>query len=557
MNEALKMADLIALKKEIFASLHCALPGTVVSFDEETQTAVIRPGVSLRSTSMSSRAERSGVEGSPPESFPLPLLRDVPVFMPLHYSVSPGDSCLIVFADLDVDAWLAEDESGLPRSERSHSLSDGFAFVGFRGGEAALRDYYTKSQTDGLLAGKSDTGHNHDESYYTRSLVDSLLAGKKDTQSSVPDPAVSGTAISFIDSIVQDAQGKISATKKTVQNASSSQNGLMAKGDKSKLDGMAMVSFGTCDTAAGTAAKVVTISNASWQLKVGSVIGVKFTNTNTFSATADSHVSLNVNSTGAKNIYYSNTSAPTGTNTTAFGYAGRITWYMYDGTYWVWMGVSAEFNDNTIPSGYCVTAAATAAKTASCTYFSLLSKCHLQVLVRYANTAASALTLNVNSTGAKPIYINGSASGASNYTLPAGTYLVYYDGTNYHFRTDGYLPGPTLSVGFGGSGQTGTGATSTVADIAAAATDCSITTAQYAYWGKVAMVRLTVKKTAAVSSGTTTLCTLVSGKRPKYVSSAQRDWNGGAIINTSGTVQVNGAISAGASVNVYATFILA
>ena len=47
--------------------------------------------------------------------------------------------------------------------------------------------------------------------------------------------------------------------------------------------------------------------------------------------------------------------------------------------------------------------------------------------------------MNINSTGAKPIYINGSASSTSNHTLPAGSYLVYYDGTNYYFRTDGHL----------------------------------------------------------------------------------------------------------------------
>ena len=61
--------------------------------------------------------------------------------------------------------------------------------------------------------------------------------------------------------------------------------------------------------------------------------------------------------------------------------------------------------------------------------------------MRYANTAQSALTLNINSTGAKPIYINGAASSATNYTLPAGTYLVFYDGTNYYFRTDNKITG--------------------------------------------------------------------------------------------------------------------
>jgi hypothetical protein len=47
----------------------------------------------------------------------------------------------------------------------------------------------------------------------------------------------------------------------------------------------------------------------------------------------------------------------------------------------------------------------------------------------YSNTAAGAITLNVNSHGAKPIYINGQPSSATNYSLPHGTYLGYFDGT--------------------------------------------------------------------------------------------------------------------------------
>ena len=58
-----------------------------------------------------------------------------------------------------------------------------------------------------------------------------------------------------------------------------------------------------------------------------------------------------------------------------------------------------------------------------------------------ANSYAGAITLNINSTGAKTIYINGSASSSSNYTLPAGLYLVYYDGTYYRFRTSTFLDG--------------------------------------------------------------------------------------------------------------------
>ena len=106
----------------------------------------------------------------------------------------------------------------------------------------------------------------------------------------------------------------------------------------------------------------------------------------------------------------------------------------------------ADYYNNTVPTAYCNSAPSTAAKVATCTNYSLLSKSYVPVNIVYTNSAASAITLNVNSTGAKPIYINGTASSSSNYTLPAGIYIAYYDGTNYQFRTDGVLPGKVLEA---------------------------------------------------------------------------------------------------------------
>ena len=102
-----------------------------------------------------------------------------------------------------------------------------------------------------------------------------------------------------------------------------------------------------------------------------------------------------------------------------------------------------DSNSNTIPASWCGTAAATAAKAADHSNFALKANSYTLVTMRYANSAASAITLNINGTGAKPIYINGSASSASNYTLPAGTYVVFYNGTNYYFRTDAGIQGGT------------------------------------------------------------------------------------------------------------------
>ena len=41
--------------------------------------------------------------------------------------------------------------------------------------------YYTETETDAFLNGKSDTTHNHDERYYTETETASLLLGKSDT----------------------------------------------------------------------------------------------------------------------------------------------------------------------------------------------------------------------------------------------------------------------------------------------------------------------------------------------------------------------------------------
>lgn len=119
MTARLSPEELRAVKEDLLSSLHCALPGAVVRFDPDRGTADVRPGVKTRS------------------GLALPLLRDVPVFRPAEGDIAPGDLCLVVFADCDIDGWLRSGETAAPPSARRHSLSDGFAFVGFRrGGDA-------------------------------------------------------------------------------------------------------------------------------------------------------------------------------------------------------------------------------------------------------------------------------------------------------------------------------------------------------------------------------------------------------------------------------------
>ena len=122
---SLSLEERAALKRDIFASLHCALPGIVESFDAEKGRADIRPALLSR------------LPGTA-DIRPYPILRDVPVFLPRFsdpsptLQVSPGDPCLLIFSDAALDGCLSTGEPALPHSARMHDLSDAFALVGFR-----------------------------------------------------------------------------------------------------------------------------------------------------------------------------------------------------------------------------------------------------------------------------------------------------------------------------------------------------------------------------------------------------------------------------------------
>lgn len=107
-----------------------------------------------------------------------------------------------------------------------------------------------------------------------------------------------------------------------------------------KNDMLSTTDYGTCTTAASTAAKEITVSNDDWSLRTGSVICVLFSNTNTAQ-----DPTFNVNNTGAKSVWY-DTGVITDSNIGFAGTSGRPMLFMYNGTCWVFVGWSKDWKSN-------------------------------------------------------------------------------------------------------------------------------------------------------------------------------------------------------------------
>lgn len=130
----------------------------------------------------------------------------------------------------------------------------------------------------------------------------------------------------------------------------------------------------------------------------------------------------------------------TGSSTVTTHFAvNNVIIMVYDGTYW---RVSAYYdaNTNTIPTGYCTTAAATAAKSATCTYGYRDDPNYFMCVFRYANTATNAtLAIGSYAETALPIYVNGARTGSGNQ-FGRGVILFLYYNNAYWCYNDGRLP---------------------------------------------------------------------------------------------------------------------
>jgi len=126
---------------QVLRDFRVAVPCIVQSFDATNQTITAQP-VTQEKMDVNSN-------GVPiPTDSPLPLLIDVPLLVMgggpfvITFPVQAGDECLVIFSDMDFNAWWQNGGTGnVQEDNRRHHITDGFAIVGPRSNPKAIGSY--------------------------------------------------------------------------------------------------------------------------------------------------------------------------------------------------------------------------------------------------------------------------------------------------------------------------------------------------------------------------------------------------------------------------------
>ena len=208
--------------------------------------------------------------------------------------------------------------------------------------------------------------------------------------------------------------------------------------------------FGTCDTAAATAAKTVNITTGTFALAAGSIVAVKFTNTNTAN-----NPTLNVNSKGAKNIWVNGARITSGANKALL--QGTVV-FVYDGTQWNLIGnyydtdTTYTFAESSTNGKFTVTpnggspqevpihGLGTAAYTASTAY---ATSTHAHGNITKDGTITSDTT---RGSGDKLVIIDADNNKVARSNIPLSATVSSQSQTTKFLREDGAWAAPTYTT---------------------------------------------------------------------------------------------------------------
>ncbi len=146
-SERLQEPDLLILlnrfKRFVKNELNCVSIGVIQSFDVNNQTATI----ALNYMRVIKGGTPVGVNQSSNTTVNYPLLINCPVFVlnggggVLTFPIAKNDTCIVLFADREIDTWFTTGGVNPPAGDRVHDLNDAIALIGIRSLEDLIADY--------------------------------------------------------------------------------------------------------------------------------------------------------------------------------------------------------------------------------------------------------------------------------------------------------------------------------------------------------------------------------------------------------------------------------
>jgi phage baseplate assembly protein gpV len=194
------------------AKMWTSAPGKVVSYNAAKQTVSVQLAV---------KSFVKKPDGSQ-EAVDIPVLEDVPVQFPggggqtMTFPVKPGDEVLVTFSSRSPDSWQqsgAGEGGQVPTDATTHSLSHGFAQLGYRSNPKALSNV-----SESATQIRSDDGN-------TSISLSGEGGVSVDTDKSVAVSAASGVSIT-------GGAGNVSFTGKLIVNGDIELNGISLKDHK-------------------------------------------------------------------------------------------------------------------------------------------------------------------------------------------------------------------------------------------------------------------------------------------------------------------------------------
>ncbi len=128
------------LKRDIFVNMNCVQIGIIEDFDAATQTATVQIVIKSVTSVANDGTQTVALK---------PLVKKAPVMMlyggssHITMPIAPGDNCLVLFNDREIDQWLVNGGTPVPETARAHDISDMIVFVGIHSFQNSIANYLT------------------------------------------------------------------------------------------------------------------------------------------------------------------------------------------------------------------------------------------------------------------------------------------------------------------------------------------------------------------------------------------------------------------------------